>query len=71
MGTEHILLAFFAFKQQAATLALESLGITQELLLKQLPDEHNESQSANISWTPRVLMIIGLAGTEAVRADQS
>lgn len=68
IGTGHILLAFFAFKQQAATVALESLGITEELLLKQLPLGHNESQSASLSWTPRAYMIVGLAGSEALRA---
>lgn len=68
IGAEHILLALFAFKRNAATLALESLGITHELLIKLLPAEPEETESAGKSWTPRAFMVIGLAGAEATLA---
>ena len=67
VGTEHIVLAIYAFDQTAARHALESLGVTREIFGLQLHDEPGPSPMGTIPLTPRARMIVCLASVEAER----
>ena len=67
VGTEHIVLAIYAYEQTAARRTLELLGVTREVFGLQLCDEPGPSPSGTIPLTPRARMIVGLASVEANR----
>jgi ATP-dependent Clp protease ATP-binding subunit ClpA len=67
VGTEHFVLALYAFGDTAARRALESLGISRQVFADRLDYEEGPSPTGRIPLTPRARMIIGLAGAEASR----
>jgi ATP-dependent Clp protease ATP-binding subunit ClpA len=67
VGTEHLVLAIYAFEQTAARRSLVSVGVTPELFALQLHDEPGPSPPGTIPLTPRSRMIVCLAGVEADR----
>jgi ATP-dependent Clp protease ATP-binding subunit ClpA len=67
VGTEHLVLAIYAFEQTAARRALTSLGVTRQIFGLQLHEEPGPSPSETIPLTPRARMIVCLASVEADR----
>ena len=67
VGTEHLVLGLYALGETTARRALESLGISRQVFVRQLECEEGPSPSGEIPLTPRARMIIGLAGVAAAR----
>jgi ATP-dependent Clp protease ATP-binding subunit ClpA len=67
VGTEHVLLALWAVKPNAAVDALETLGMTRALLCAQFCHEPGSSPTGAIPLIPRAVMIVGPADLEADR----
>ncbi len=65
VGTEHLVLGLFRIGPTDAQRALESLGITREVVTGQLAWEAGPSPAGPIPLTPRAQVIVGLAGVEA------
>lgn len=66
-GTEHVVLAQWARAPNGAVDALEAVGVTREVFCSQLAKEAGPSQQGAIPYTPRAMMIGGLALLEARR----
>ena len=71
VGTEHLVLGLYALGETTARRALESLGISRQVFVRQLECEEGPSPSGAIPLTPRARMILGLAGVEATAAVSS
>jgi ATP-dependent Clp protease ATP-binding subunit ClpA len=67
VGTEHVLLALWAIGPNEAADALEEVGVSRDTFCEQLFDEPGPSPEGVIPFTPRALMIVGLAGVEMER----
>jgi ATP-dependent Clp protease ATP-binding subunit ClpA len=68
VGTEHIVLAVYAFEATAASRSLAALGVTREIFDLQLHTEPGPSPRGRIPLTPRARMIVCLASVEADRS---
>src|SRR5580700_2497451 len=72
IGTEHILLGLIREGDGVAAKALESLGISQEVVRQQVEEIIGQGQhapSGHIPFTPRAKKVLGLALSESKALD--
>ena len=70
VGTEHVVLGLFRSGPNPATIALERCGITHDVFAAVLDDLLGPSPAGPIPYTPRAMMIGGLATLAADAAGE-